>query len=79
MKTAATKDNRHRLLPNFAAMAFGSPKVSPTVALLAFNLMGVFRPAVLRACVLKSGNHGVRHTLKIPCYEPFPKPKPPRP
>lgn len=52
---------------------FWATKAALNTALLAYNLMSLFRQAVLRASVLESGGKDVQHTLKTLRYKLFTK------
>ncbi|EQD53617.1 Plasmid pRiA4b ORF-3-like protein [mine drainage metagenome] len=52
---------------------FWATEACLNIAMLAYNLMSLFRQAVLKASVLQSGSQGVQHTLKTLRYKLFAK------
>lgn len=58
---------------SFCLEDFWATEASLNTALLAYNLMSLFRQAVLRASVLQSGGKDVQHTLKTLRYKLFAK------
>ena len=58
---------------SFCLDNFWATEASLNTALLAYNLMSLFRQAVLRASVLQSGGQDVQHTLKTLRYKLFAK------
>lgn len=57
----------------FCLNDFWATEAALNTALLAYNLMSLFRQAVLRASVLESGGKDVQHTLKTLRYKLFAK------
>ena len=58
---------------SFCLDDFWATEASLNAALLAYNLMSLFRQAVLRASALQSGGKDVQHTLKTLRYKLFAK------
>ncbi len=58
---------------SFCLEDFWATEGALNTALLAYNLMSLFRQAVLRASVLESGGKDVQHTLKTLRYKLFAK------
>ena len=58
---------------SFCLDDFWATEASLNTALFAYNLMSLFRQAVLRASVLKGGSQDVQHTLKTLRYKLFAK------
>ncbi|MHB8744342.1 MAG: transposase [Sulfuricaulis sp.] len=58
---------------NFCLKDFWARETYLNVALPAYNLMSLFRQAVLRAAVIQTGPQDVRHTLKTLRYKLFAK------
>ncbi|MHB8252827.1 MAG: transposase [Acidiferrobacter sp.] len=58
---------------SFCLDDFWATEASLNTALLAYNLMSLFRQAVLRSSVLQNGGKDVQHTLKTLRYKLFAK------
>jgi len=58
---------------SFCLNDFWATEACLNIALLAYNLMSLFRQAVLKASVLQSGGQDVQHTLKTLRYKLFAK------
>lgn len=58
---------------SFCLHNFWATEACLNIALLAYNLMSLFRQAVLRASVLQSGGKDIQHTLKTLRYKLFAK------
>ncbi len=68
----------HQLKYDFAANSFclndfWATEACLNTALLAYNLMGLFRQAVLKASVIQGNGQDVQHTLKTLRYKLFAK------
>ena len=58
---------------SFCLCDFWATEACFNVALLAYNLMSLFRQAVLKASALRSGGQDIQHTLKTLRYKLFAK------
>lgn len=52
---------------------FGATEACLNIAMLAYNLMSLFRQAVLKTAVAQTNTHDVQHTLKTLRYKLFAK------